>query len=125
VVVHLDSSAEGGELLLFVVLADGLTLDDALRARIRGELRSGLSPRHVPDEIHQVRAVPRTLSAKKLEVPVKRILTGTPMASAAALGALADPDALVDFDRFARQRRVSAGPTPADPTPADPTSVGR
>ena len=60
----------------------GLELDDALRARIARELRTALSPRHVPDEIHQVRAVPRTLSAKKLEVPVKRILTGTPVDSA-------------------------------------------
>jgi acetoacetyl-CoA synthetase len=89
VVVHLDE--HGDELLLFVVLADGLELDEGLRGRIRGELRAALSPRHVPDEIHQVRAVPRTLSAKKLEVPVKRILTGTPVESAAAAGALANP----------------------------------
>ncbi|GGK85875.1 acetoacetate--CoA ligase [Mangrovihabitans endophyticus] len=101
VVVHLD---EQDELLLFVVLAGGWELDDELRGRIRAELRAALSPRHVPDEIHQVRAVPRTLSAKKLEVPVKRILTGTPVESAAARGALADPDALTAFEQFARQR---------------------
>jgi acetoacetyl-CoA synthetase len=57
----------------------------------------------VPDEIHQVRAVPRTLSAKKLEVPVKRILTGTPIQQAAATGALANPDSLEEFRRFARK----------------------
>jgi acetoacetyl-CoA synthetase len=102
VVVHLDE--EGDELLLFVVLADGLNLDDELRTRIRGELRAALSPRHVPDEIHQVRAVPRTLSAKKLEVPVKRILTGTPVESAAARGALVNPDSLTAFARFAKER---------------------
>ncbi len=102
VVVHLDEG--GDELLLFVVLADGLELDDALRGRIRGELRAALSPRHVPDEIHQVRAVPRTLSAKKLEVPVKRILTGTPVEAAAARGALANPESLAAFEQLAKQR---------------------
>ena len=102
VVVHLDEG--GDELLLFVVLADGLELDDALRARIRGELRAALSPRHVPDEIHQVRAVPRTLSAKKLEVPVKRILTGTPVEAAAARGALANPESLTAFEQLAKER---------------------
>jgi acetoacetyl-CoA synthetase len=102
VVVHLDE--HGDELLLFVVLADGLELDDALRGRIRAELRAALSPRHVPDEIHQVRAVPRTLSAKKLEVPVKRILTGTPVESAAATGALVNPESLTAFEEFAKER---------------------
>jgi acetoacetyl-CoA synthetase len=87
-----------------VVLADGLELDDALRRKLAGELRSALSPRHVPDEIHQVRAVPRTLSAKKLEVPVKKILTGTPVESAAATGALANPESLAAFERFAKER---------------------
>jgi acetoacetyl-CoA synthetase len=105
VVVHLEQGDDpNGELLLFVVLADGVELDDALRARLKGELRGSLSPRHVPDEIHQVRAVPRTLSAKKLEVPVKRILTGTPVESAAAKGALANPESLAAFERLARER---------------------
>ncbi|MGW0432954.1 acetoacetate--CoA ligase [Micromonospora sp. NPDC003197] len=105
VVVHLEDAEGGaGDLLLFVVLADGLELDAALRTRITRELRTALSPRHVPDEIHQVRAVPRTLSAKKLEVPVKKILTGTPVESAAATGALANPESLVAFERFARER---------------------
>ncbi|GLZ01405.1 acetoacetate--CoA ligase [Actinoplanes sp. NBRC 103695] len=103
VVVHLDE--RGDELLLFVVLADGLELDDELRGLIRRELRAALSPRHVPDEIHQVRAVPRTLSAKKLEVPVKRILTGTPASSAAAAGALVNPASLLEFEDFARSRQ--------------------
>ena len=76
--------------------------------RIAGELRTALSPRHVPDEIHQVRAVPRTLSAKKLEVPVKRILTGTPVDAAAAKGALANPESLTAFAAFAN---AAAEPT--------------
>ncbi len=109
VVVHLEDDAGGaGELLLFVVLADGVELDDAMRARIARELRSALSPRHVPDEIHQVRAVPRTLSAKKLEVPVKKILTGTPVDAAAARGALANPESLHAFEELARRRAGSA-----------------
>ena len=86
------------------MLADGRELDDELRARIARELRTALSPRHVPDEIHQVRAVPRTLSAKKLEVPVKKILTGTPVERAAATGALANPESLQAFAEFARGR---------------------
>ncbi|MBO0871657.1 MAG: acetoacetate--CoA ligase, partial [Micromonosporaceae bacterium] len=73
--VHLEDPSGGpGELLLFLVLAEGQVLDEALRAQLAGRLRTALSPRHVPDEIHQVRGVPRTLSAKKLEVPVKKIL---------------------------------------------------
>ncbi|HET6482718.1 MAG TPA: acetoacetate--CoA ligase [Actinoplanes sp.] len=105
VVVHLEKADNpSGELLLFVVLAEGLELDDLLRKRIAGELRAALSPRHVPDEIHAVRAVPRTLSAKKLEVPVKRILTGTPVDSAAAKGALANPESLLAFEALARER---------------------
>ncbi|HEY7225722.1 MAG TPA: acetoacetate--CoA ligase [Micromonosporaceae bacterium] len=104
-VVHLEDPAAGpGELLLFVVLADGRVLDDALRTRIATALRGSLSPRHVPDQIYQVRAIPRTLSAKKLEVPVKRILTGTPVAEAAATGALANPESLTAFEELAAAR---------------------
>jgi len=105
VVIHLEDNEGGaGELLLFVVLAPGSELDDALRGRIARELRTSLSPRHIPDEIYQVQAVPKTLSAKKLEVPVKKILTGTPVEAAAAKGALANPESLGAFERLARQR---------------------
>ncbi len=105
VVVHLEQDDNpNGELLLFVVLAEGQELDDGLRRRIATELRGALSPRHVPDEIHAVRAVPRTLSAKKLEVPVKRILTGTPVEDAAAKGALANPESLAAFQKLAAER---------------------
>ena len=68
----------------------------------------------MPDEIHQVRAVPRTLSAKKLEVPVKKILTGTPVDQAAAKGALANPESLTAFAALA-QRRSHRRTTPPDP----------
>ncbi|MCO1598718.1 acetoacetate--CoA ligase [Micromonospora sp. RHAY321] len=111
VVVHLEDDEGGaGELLLFVVLAEGLELDDPMRAKICRELRTALSPRHVPDEIHQVRAVPRTLSAKKLEVPVKKILTGTPVDSAAAKGALVNPESLTAFAAFAQRRATDNTP---------------
>ncbi|WP_018254124.1 acetoacetate--CoA ligase [Salinispora mooreana] len=104
-VVHLEDAEGGaGELLLFVVLAGGVEWGDALRTRICRELRTALSPRHVPDEIHPVAAVPRTLSAKKLEVPVKKILTGTPVDSAAARGALANPESLTAFAGLAQRR---------------------
>jgi acetoacetyl-CoA synthetase len=100
-VVHLD---EGDRLILFVALRDGATLSDELRARLAGELRTTLSPRHVPDEIVAVASIPRTLSGKKLEVPVKRILTGTPADVAASRGSLADPASLDPFVELARGR---------------------
>ena len=93
-VVHLDDE---DRLLLFVALAPKAQLDEALRARIVGELRTALSPRHVPDEIVVVPSIPRTLSGKKLEVPVKRILTGTPPEVAASRESLADPTSLDAF----------------------------
>jgi acetoacetyl-CoA synthetase len=76
-VVDADSP-DGGRLLLFVVLREGVELDEALSDRLRAAVREELSPRHVPNEIHAVPGVPRTLSGKKLEVPIKRILAGTP-----------------------------------------------
>ncbi|HET7719089.1 MAG TPA: acetoacetate--CoA ligase, partial [Acidimicrobiales bacterium] len=104
-VVHLEDDEGGqGELLLFVALAPGAGLDDELRRRIATALRTELSPRHVPDRIEAVPVVPRTLSGKKLEVPVKRILTGTPVDEAASRGSLADPSALDHFE--ARADRV-------------------
>ena len=76
-IVHLEDNEGGaGELVLFVVLADGVTLDDDLRAKVRRTLRTELSPRHAPDTIVAVPAVPRTRTGKKLETPVKRILRG-------------------------------------------------
>jgi acetoacetyl-CoA synthetase len=106
VVVHLEDAEGGpGELLLFVVLSEGINLDDDLTAKIARELRTALSPRHIPDAIYQVAAAPRTLSGKKLEVPVKRILTGTPVENAAAKGALANPESLSAFEELAKRRR--------------------
>ena len=95
-IVHLDGPGDD-RLLLFVTMAPGVELDGALRSRILAELRTTLSPRHVPDEIEAVPSIPRTLSGKKLEVPVKRILTGTPVEVAASRGSLADPTSLDAF----------------------------
>ncbi len=97
-VVHLEDDEGGaGQLMLFVTLTEGHDLDDDLRREIAGALRSKLSPRHVPDQMHQLQTLPRTLSGKKLEVPVKKILQGVPIDQAAAPGALADPSALDPF----------------------------
>ncbi len=102
VVVHLE---EPDELLLFVALRSGGELPDELSARLSAELRRSLSPRHVPDRIVAVPGVPRTLSGKKLEVPLKRILTGTPADEACARGSLANPEALDAFVAVAAARR--------------------
>ena len=97
-VVHLEDDEGGaGTLMLFVVLAEGQELDDDLRSSIAKELRTRLSPRHIPDEVHSVPALPRTLSGKKLEVPVKKILRGASVDDVAAKGALTDPDSLDVF----------------------------
>jgi acetoacetyl-CoA synthetase len=101
-VVHLDDPDD--RLLLFVALRDGAELTDDLRAAILAELRTTLSPRHVPDEIRAVPSIPRTLSGKKLEVPVKRILTGTPPDVAASRGSLSDPTSLDAFVALAHGR---------------------
>jgi acetoacetyl-CoA synthetase len=101
VVIHLE---DADRLLLFVALRDGGSLTDELRGRLVAALRGELSPRHVPDEIIVVPAVPRTLSGKKLEVPIKRILTGTSPDEAASRGSLANPESLDAFVALARER---------------------
>jgi len=101
-VVHLE---DDDRLILFVVPRAAEELGDDVRERLTVELRTQLSPRHVPDEVLAVPAIPRTLTGKKLEVPVKRILTGTPADTAASRGSLADPRSLDAFVELARRRR--------------------
>jgi acetoacetyl-CoA synthetase len=104
-VVHLEDAGGGaGELLLFVVPADGTSLDDDLRTKIATALRSELSPRHVPDTIVSVPAIPRTLTGKKLEAPVKRILRGESSERVASRDSLLDPGALDAFVALAGER---------------------
>jgi len=92
--------SDDGKLILFLVPAAGCELDDDLKRRLRAALRAQLSPRHVPDEIHQVPGIPRTLSGKKLEIPVRKILLGTEPERAADPNALANPEVLGSFGRF-------------------------
>jgi acetoacetyl-CoA synthetase len=110
-VVHLDAQdGAGGELLLFVVLSEGYQLDDQMRDALCAQLRRQRSPRHVPDQIVAVPAIPRTLTGKKLEVPVKQVLLGANPATVASAGSLEDPSALDAFAAYAaaRARRVKA-----------------
>jgi acetoacetyl-CoA synthetase len=95
-VVDLD-----GHMPLFVVLADGAELDEDLTKRIAARIREDCSPRHVPNEVHAIREVPKTLSGKILEVPVKKILMGTPAEQAASRESLANPAALDPFVEMA------------------------
>jgi acetoacetyl-CoA synthetase len=90
-------------MVLFVVLAPGTVLDEELTAQIKRRIREDCSPRHVPNEILQIEEVPRTLSGKVLEVPVKRILMGTPPAQAASVDSLANPRSLDYFVELARE----------------------
>jgi acetoacetyl-CoA synthetase len=94
---------------LFVVLREGVTLDEALKDRIRKKIRMALSPRHVPDEILSVPAVPRTLNAKKLEVPVKKILMGIPLDKAVNVDSMGNPEAMDYFVRLANAMRSAPG----------------
>jgi acetoacetyl-CoA synthetase len=101
-VVDLPRPGTQGFMPLFVVLRHGVELDEALVSQIRARIREDCSPRHVPDEIRAVPAIPRTLSGKVLEVPVKRILSGEPADTTLSRDALANPEALRPFEELAR-----------------------
>ena len=103
-VVHDDGPSGSGELLLFVVPTAGVALDDALRTAIAEALRRELSPRHVPDAIKWIPAVPRTISGKRMEVPVKRLLAGEPVNQVAQVDAMANPESLTPFVELAAER---------------------
>jgi acetoacetyl-CoA synthetase len=103
-IVNLD--LPGGEFFmpLFVTLQDGAVLDDALRSKIAGRLRGQYTGRHVPDRIIQVAAIPVTLTGKKMEVPVRKILLGVPPDEAANRNAMANPTSLDAFAQYARSQ---------------------
>jgi acetoacetyl-CoA synthetase len=94
---------------LFVVLKEGCALDETLKDKIRKKIRSALSPRHVPDEILAVPAVPRTLNAKKLEVPVKKILMGIPLDRAVNVDSMSNPESMDYFVKLAETMRGAPG----------------
>ena len=105
-VVHLEDPDGGpGELILFVAVADRQSIDDGLSEELARRLRSELSPRHVPDAIVQVDAIPVGLTGKKLELPVKRILQGARVEEVASRDALANPSSLDAYIEFAASRR--------------------
>ena len=90
---------------LFVVLAPGLSLDAILKQKINQKIRSALSPRHVPDEIYAIDEVPTTLNGKKLEVPVKKVLSGIPLEDAVNLDSMSNPQAMDYFVALAEKDR--------------------
>jgi acetoacetyl-CoA synthetase len=103
-VVDVPRPGTEGWMPLFVVLRDGEQLSDELVKRIAARVREDCSPRHVPNEAFQVAEIPRTLSGKALEVPVKRILMGEAPERTVSRDALANPAALDWFVQFARER---------------------
>jgi acetoacetyl-CoA synthetase len=111
-VVDLEYLGRESWMALFVVLKSGHELDAALDDRLRRAIRVALSPRHVPNEILAVPAVPKTLTGKKLEVPIKKLLLGQPLEKVVTRDALANPASLDWYVQFAATR--SAPPaTPA------------
>ncbi len=104
-VVDLEYLGRPSWMPLFVVLRDGLVLDAALEARLREAIKRGLSARHVPDSIYQVQAIPRTLSGKKMELPVKKLLQGAAPEQVLNRDATANADSIDWFVALATQRR--------------------
>lgn len=104
-VVDLEYLGRESYMPLFVVLRPGIALDDALKSKIAGAIRTALSPRFVPDAIVQVPEVPRTLSGKKQELPIKKLLLGQPIDKVVNRDAMANPQCLEWYVGFARSRR--------------------
>ncbi|MEZ5658259.1 MAG: acetoacetate--CoA ligase [Burkholderiaceae bacterium] len=110
-VVDLEYLGRPSFLALFVVLKPGESLDDGLRARIAAEIRRAASPRHVPDDVFVVDDIPRTLTGKKMEVPVRKLMLGMPREQVASPDAMANPGSLDIYARLATEvaERLRAG----------------
>jgi len=106
--IDLDPPSQPHRLLLFVVLRSGATLDESLQERLRHAIATRASARHLPDEIHAVPGIPRTLSGKKMELPVKRLLLGAAPDTVLRRDAIADASAIDWF--LAHASNWSAGP---------------
>jgi len=107
-VVDLEYLGRPSALLLFVVLAPGAVLDDALRAHLAQQIRSKASPRHVPNAVYAVEDIPRTLTGKKMEVPVRKLLLGAPLHKVANADAMANPASLDFFVALAAELNQQA-----------------
>ena len=111
-VVDLEYLGKDSYMPLFVVLRDGVVLDAAIRAKINQAIRTALSPRFVPDTIEQVAEVPRTLTGKKLELPIKKLLLGQPASKVLNPETMANPACLPWYEAFA-QRHLAQQAQPA------------
>lgn len=107
-VVDLEYLGRESWMPLFVVLREGVVLDEALTRRLKDAIRRALSARHVPDAVFQVAAIPRTLSGKKMELPVRKLLLGAPAAQVFRLDAMANADSVAWFEAFAAARQARA-----------------
>jgi acetoacetyl-CoA synthetase len=116
-VVDLEFLGRESFMPLFVVLREGATLDDTLRSTINARIKAGLSARHVPNVVVQAPGVPRTLSGKKMEVPIKKLLLGAPIERVANPDAMANPEVLAWYATYAgslaRQSSAHGEPAPA------------
>jgi acetoacetyl-CoA synthetase len=106
-VVDLEYLGRESYMPLFVVLRPGVALDNAMKAKLAGAIRSALSPRFVPDEILQVPEIPRTLSGKKQELPIKKLLLGQPIEKVVNRDAMANPHCLDWYVAFAKERATT------------------
>jgi acetoacetyl-CoA synthetase len=102
-VVDLEALGQASYMPLFVVLREDVTLDESFKEKTRERIRRDISPRHVPDDIYAVQQIPRTLSGKKMEVPVRKILMGYPLEQAANLGAMRNPESIQFFVDLAEE----------------------
>jgi acetoacetyl-CoA synthetase len=102
-VVDLEYLGRESWMTLFVVLREGAALDEALVGKLKGRIRAGLSPHHVPTEFVQAPEVPRTLSGKKMEVPIKKLMLGQPLAKVANPDAMANAQCLHWYREFAER----------------------
>ena len=101
-IIDLEMLGRESYMPLFVVLRDGVTLDDGLKDRIKQKLRADASPRHVPNDIIAIDQVPYTLSGKKMEVPIRKVLLGQNIGEAANPGAMRNPESIKFFEDFAK-----------------------
>ena len=109
-VVDLEYLGRESYMPLFVVLREGVPLDDAMRAKLNNAIKVALSPRFVPNEIFQVAEIPRTLSGKKQELPIKKLMLGQPLEKVINKEAMANPGCLAWYQAMARNHLTKAAP---------------